>query len=146
MSTENLEKYTVGFLTYERRRVLLIEKKRPDWQAGLWNGPGGKLKPGETPHECIVREFEEETTLHVPQWREYATWEGPGYYVWFFHAEWKLFEPSAERPFSPTDEQIAWHYISSLPTLPIIGNLRYLVPLAFDASVDCTHFKEGIPF
>jgi len=32
---------------------------------GKWNGPGGKVQPGETPLECIVREVREETGLRV---------------------------------------------------------------------------------
>jgi 8-oxo-dGTP diphosphatase len=45
-------------------RVLLIEKKR-GLGDGLVNGPGGKLEPGETPHDCVVREVAEEVGVHV---------------------------------------------------------------------------------
>lgn len=40
-------------------RVLLIRKKR-GFGMGKINGPGGKLDPGETEHECAVRETFEE--------------------------------------------------------------------------------------
>jgi 8-oxo-dGTP diphosphatase len=40
-------------------RVLLVRKKR-GVGAGLYNGPGGKIEPGETPRECIHREVNEE--------------------------------------------------------------------------------------
>jgi 8-oxo-dGTP diphosphatase len=36
---------------------------------GKWNGVGGKLNPGETAYECIVRETLEETGLKLPQYR-----------------------------------------------------------------------------
>ena len=39
--------------------VLLIEKRRGLGE-GWYNGPGGKLEPGETPLECAVRETREE--------------------------------------------------------------------------------------
>lgn len=39
--------------------ILLIEKKR-GIGAGKVNGPGGKIDPGETPRECVVRETQEE--------------------------------------------------------------------------------------
>jgi len=42
--------------------VLLIEKLRGIGQ-GKINGPGGKIDPGETPYECVVRECQEE--LHI---------------------------------------------------------------------------------
>lgn len=33
--------------------------------AGFWEFPGGKTQPGESPHECAVRECREETGLEV---------------------------------------------------------------------------------
>jgi len=47
---------------HQGSRVLLIEKLR-GIGAGKINGPGGKIDPGETPEECIVRECQEE--LHI---------------------------------------------------------------------------------
>ena len=48
-------------------RILLIEKKR-GLGAGKINGPGGKIEPGETPLEAVVRETQEElmVTPHAP--------------------------------------------------------------------------------
>jgi 8-oxo-dGTP pyrophosphatase MutT (NUDIX family) len=34
--------------------VLLVHKNSPAWQAGLINGPGGKIEPGETALDCMV--------------------------------------------------------------------------------------------
>lgn len=44
--------------------VLLIEKRRGLGE-GWYNGPGGKLEPGETPRECAARETREEVGLRV---------------------------------------------------------------------------------
>ncbi|MGI8980334.1 MAG: (deoxy)nucleoside triphosphate pyrophosphohydrolase [Pirellulaceae bacterium] len=33
--------------------------------AGLWEFPGGKMEPGESPQQAAVRECREETGLHV---------------------------------------------------------------------------------
>ena len=40
-------------------QILLIEKKR-GLGAGKMNGPGGKIEPGETPLEAVIRETQEE--------------------------------------------------------------------------------------
>ena len=42
--------------------VLLIRKKR-GLGAGKYNGPGGRLEPGETALACAVREVEEELCI-----------------------------------------------------------------------------------
>jgi len=49
-------------------QILLIEKKR-GLGAGKINGPGGKIDPGETPLESVIRETREELliTPHAPR-------------------------------------------------------------------------------
>ncbi|HEX8373718.1 MAG TPA: (deoxy)nucleoside triphosphate pyrophosphohydrolase [Geminicoccaceae bacterium] len=41
-------------------RVLVAQRPEGKPMAGLWEFPGGKLAPGETPEACLVRELEEE--------------------------------------------------------------------------------------
>lgn len=41
-------------------RVLVAKRPEGKPMAGLWEFPGGKLLPGETPEACLVRELEEE--------------------------------------------------------------------------------------
>ena len=40
-------------------------KKENDIHEGKWNGLGGKMEPGETPEECVIREVREESGLHI---------------------------------------------------------------------------------
>lgn len=51
-------------------RVLLIVKKR-GMGAGKWNAPGGKVEPGETPAQAVVRETREEAGV-TPVGARYA--------------------------------------------------------------------------
>lgn len=44
-------------------------KKENDLNAGKWIGVGGKLEPGETPDQCLVREVREETGLVLADYR-----------------------------------------------------------------------------
>jgi 8-oxo-dGTP diphosphatase len=41
-------------------RVLLLRRAAGEDHAGEWSLPGGKLKPGETPEQAVVREVLEE--------------------------------------------------------------------------------------
>lgn len=68
---KNFTYYTLGFVfNPERTHVMLIRKTRPQWQAGLLNGIGGKLEEDESDSECMIREFKEETgLLETPSWK-----------------------------------------------------------------------------
>jgi 8-oxo-dGTP diphosphatase len=49
----------------EAGRILLAQRPEGKQLAGLWEFPGGKLEPGETPEAALVRELEEELSIRV---------------------------------------------------------------------------------
>ncbi|HRN87745.1 MAG TPA: 8-oxo-dGTP diphosphatase MutT [Hyphomicrobium sp.] len=46
-------------------RVLLSKRPEGKQLAGLWEFPGGKVDPGETPEEALIRELDEELGIEV---------------------------------------------------------------------------------
>ena len=65
-------KVGVGILVIQDGKLLLGERIY-SYGSGTWSPPGGHLEFGETPHECVVRELQEETGLvaeeiHIGPW------------------------------------------------------------------------------
>lgn len=127
--------YVVGFLfSNERRWVTLIRKNRPDWQAGKYNGVGGKVEVGEAVNDAMVREFYEETGVKTKwtDWKEFALLRGSGdtavYVFKAFSTEYMSFATTK------TDEKVATLRVTS--TLnpyaddPMVPNLPVLIRLA----------------
>lgn len=118
-------------------KVALIEKRRPDWQAGLWNGIGGHVEEGESPLEAMRREFAEEAGLYVPTWECFAELldaTDPG------SARWRvLFYCVAGQPLGElrtlTDERVHSWRVDDLMHLDVVPNLRWLIPLATQREV-----------
>jgi 8-oxo-dGTP diphosphatase len=81
-------------LCYIRKngRTLMMHriKRKDDMHYGKWNGLGGKMHPGETPEECIIREVREESGFEIrdPHLNGFLTFpsfdESDDWYVFVF--------------------------------------------------------------
>ena len=83
-----MKRYVVGFvITTDSNCVLLVEKKRPEWQSGRLNGVGGKIEQGESPQSCMFRECFEETNVAVKptDWRRFCIVRGGDVDPWEVH-------------------------------------------------------------
>ena len=129
-------KYVVGFaFSPGFQNLLLVLKMRPDWQRGLLNGCGGKIEPGETDVQAMVRECWEETGLETKEgdWTPVAFLEAPDCLVTFFYTEHHDLASATAK----TDEHVIIVRSSDLRNLKVIPNLNWLVPL-------CQHFNAEI--
>lgn len=136
--------YTAGFLFNEdEREVLLIRKNHPEWQKGRLNGIGGHFEDGETPIECMIREFKEETGLFIHNWEEFAVIsDEKEWKVHFFSAVTDNTTFNSHR--TMTDEEVIpvmFSYPGEGFKLPnnVMDNLDWLIKMAL--SNDC-----GKPF
>jgi 8-oxo-dGTP diphosphatase len=55
----------VAAVIYDGPRVLLTRRGPGRPHAGLWEFPGGKVEPGETHQQALIREIMEELSLHI---------------------------------------------------------------------------------
>jgi 8-oxo-dGTP diphosphatase len=68
----------VGAVINDSDGRLLLIKRGHEPGAGLWSLPGGRIEPGETDQQAVVREALEETNLSVRCGRLLGTAELPG--------------------------------------------------------------------
>lgn len=124
--------YVTGFMTNAAGRVCLIRKNRPAWQVGKINGIGGKVEPGEWPHQAMVREFYEETGLSTEEsdWHLKIQLVGPDF-------ELNVFTASREfsHARSVTDERILSVDAANIPYEECVQNLRWMFPLVHDKAL-----------
>ena len=126
-----MKEYVVGLMfSQNEEHVVLIRKKRPHWQAGRLNGPGGSIKEGEKPFDAMVREFEEETGLKTIQidWFNFCLLECPEVKVHFF---WTINVCFADVK-TVTDEEVEITRVPELYKAKLVDNLSWLIPMALN--------------
>lgn len=134
-----MKRYTAGFLfTDDGQFVVLVQKNKPEWQRGLWNAIGGKVEDGETPLECMRREFKEECVFgaHELRWEQFATLRGADWEVHFFRAFHPIRWHWTDKNYGLETEVVKIWNVRHLPG--VIPNLHYLVPMALHQPLDPT--------
>ena len=59
-------------LIFRDGRLLITQRRPGDHLGGLWEFPGGKIEPGETPEACLRRELQEELGIEVAVGDQFA--------------------------------------------------------------------------
>ncbi|WP_276088647.1 8-oxo-dGTP diphosphatase MutT [Pedobacter sp. JY14-1] len=50
---------------YKDEKILIARRAPGKHMAGYWEFPGGKIEPGETPGQCLLREIREELGISI---------------------------------------------------------------------------------
>ena len=115
-------------------KVLLLKKSKGRFGEGKWNAPGGKIKLGEDPVECAIREVFEETGLRINDVKKhgvidyyFGTKSEPTWTVHIFSTN------SFQGELKPSDEGILkWVNLNELPYEEMWEDDRHWVPLLLE--------------
>lgn len=126
--------YVLGFLfSSDLRNVSLIEKQKPEWQKGRFNGIGGKLEENESTAQAMSREFLEETGVSIlpEQWKEYALLHGSNGRHWRVHIFYAVDDKLNDvRTMEQERVQVTSTISVVQGTWNTIGNVPWLVAMA----------------
>ena len=65
MAAYCMMKIVTAAILIKDQKILIAQRKATDSQGGKWEFPGGKIKAGETPRQCLTREMQEEFGIDV---------------------------------------------------------------------------------
>jgi 8-oxo-dGTP diphosphatase len=129
---------TLIFLTKGDQLLLLKGAETKRLWAGLFNGIGGHVEPGEDIYSAAQREIFEETglnplALYLCGVFTVDTQTNPGVCVFIFTGECKESELKASQ-----EGNLDWHPVSELVTLALVSDLHILLPKVLS-------YKPGMP-
>ena len=116
-------------------QVLLLQKPRRNW----WVAPGGKMESGESIREAVVREYREETGIHVvnPSLKGVFTFviQENNQTV----SEWMMFSFLATS-YTGTNKHeceegiLEWHKVDEIASLPMAAGDYHIIDYALHGS------------
>lgn len=114
-------------------RILLARRPEGKKMAGLWEFPGGKLEPGETPEGALARELREELGLETEP-KDFAPFVFASHAYDSFHLLMPVFLCRRWRgePRGREGQKLAWVAPEDLAEYPMPAADRPLIPMLRD--------------
>jgi 8-oxo-dGTP diphosphatase len=126
-----MKEVSVGIL-FRNGSVLAGQRKHTTRYPFKWEFPGGKLEPGETPREALIRELHEELGIVASPDTEFYTQEWDygdlSYRIYYF-----MVPVFTGEPVNHTFEQIKWVEPAELLKMDILEGNRVVVERLVEA-------------
>lgn len=136
-------KETTLLLLRRGNEVLLAMKKR-GFGAGRWNGVGGKLDPGETIEQALVRECQEEIEVTPITYSKIAEHDfildSEGQESWHMYVHTYVCTEWEGEPVETEEMAPQWFKLNGLPYDDMWQDDRYWMPQVFDGKLLKTVF------
>jgi 8-oxo-dGTP diphosphatase len=131
-STQARPQLAVSAAIFRDGKVLLVRRARSPGQ-GFYSLPGGRVEFGESLHQALAREVDEETGLKIDiigfaSWREVLPSAGRGghYVIMSFAARWRANEPVL----NDEHDDFTWRLPTALGDLKLTGGLPEVLQAA----------------
>ncbi|MCA9786675.1 MAG: 8-oxo-dGTP diphosphatase [Candidatus Cloacimonetes bacterium] len=122
---------TLCYLEHDGQVLMLHRNSRADdVHYGKYNGLGGKLDPGESPLDCVLRELHEECGLRPGRIRfsghiAFPAFDGSRDWSVFLY---RAFEPQGTLSADPAEGALEWVPREQLLELPLWEGDRHFLP------------------
>lgn len=137
MSSSPASDYVLGFAFDESlSHVVLLQKLKPAWAAGMWNGLGGKIETqDQTPYHAMQREFMEECGVLIAahEWQYLGAFTRPEWNVKCFCSQSdKIFDAKTMEKEQVTVYPVQDFMVKTITQPDLHGGLEcaWLVPYA----------------
>ena len=136
---------TLGYIEKDGKYLMMHRvKKVNDINHDKWIGIGGKVEPGESPHECMVREAYEETGLTIkhPKLCGVKNWfcDDGARYIDFLY---KTDEFSGELKDS-CEGRVFWTELKNLPGMNLASGMPELIEIYTNDNIsELLYVKEN---
>lgn len=137
--SENFSLIVIAIIRNAEGKILLQKRVDPNAPAadGKWEFPGGKINPGETPEEAVIRESKEETGITIALTRKIRasrnqTWKKKDGSKLLVHVICYEARPVEEgpRPFDKKVSEVRWFSEDEIDSLDLLRGVREFLAAA----------------